>query len=95
MDFKLLKNILSLISIQGANFLIPLITLPYLVRVLEPSGYGYLSFAIAVTQYFVLVTEYGFNLSITQKIALVRDDLVRVSEIFWTVLFCKFFSFFL
>jgi PST family polysaccharide transporter len=89
LDKKILKNIASLVGIQGVNYLIPLITLPYLVRVLQPVGYGSLGFALAVIQYFTILTDYGFNLSATQKIAVNREDKKYVSEIFWSVISCK------
>lgn len=89
MDRKIFKNIVSLVGIQGVNYIIPLITLPYLVRVLQPAGYGSLGFALAITQYFVILTDYGFNLSVTQKIAVNKDDKHYVSKIFWNVISCK------
>lgn len=89
MDRKIFKNIVSLVGIQGVNYIIPLITLPYLVRVLQPAGYGSLGFALAITQYFVILTDYGFNLSVTQKIAVNKDDKRYVSKIFWNVISCK------
>lgn len=89
MDKTILKNIMSLMGIQGVNYLIPLITLPYLVRTLEPIGYGSLGFSFAIIQYFSILTDYGFNLSATQKVAINRDDKKRVSELFWAVMSCK------
>ncbi|MFM4990455.1 flippase [Aeromonas veronii] len=89
MDKTLFKNIASLFGIQGMNYLIPLITLPYLVRVLDPIGYGSLGFALAIVQYCCMLTDYGFNLSATQQIAVHRDDKQKVSKLFWSVLSCK------
>ncbi|MBQ4776529.1 flippase [Pectobacterium versatile] len=89
----MIKNIFSLIGIQGANFLIPLITLPYLVRVLEPSGYGILAFVTAIVQYFSILTDYGFNLSITKKISIERNNKKKISELFWTGMCCKLILF--
>ncbi|WP_270671145.1 MULTISPECIES: flippase [unclassified Aeromonas] len=89
MDKALFKNIASLFGIQGMNYLIPLITLPYLVRVLDPIGYGSLGFALAIVQYCCMLTDYGFNLSATQHIAVHRDDKLKVSKLFWSVLGCK------
>lgn len=71
------------------NYIIPLITLPYLVRVLQPAGYGSLGFSLAIIQYFIILTDYGFNLSVTQKIAVNRDDKTFISKIFWSVISCK------
>ncbi|KTA77580.1 hypothetical protein VO68_06605 [Aeromonas salmonicida] len=71
------------------NYLIPLITLPYLVRILDPAGYGALGFSLAIVQYCCMLTDYGFNLSATQHIAVNRDDKQKVSKLFWSVLACK------
>ncbi|WP_431614845.1 oligosaccharide flippase family protein, partial [Enterobacter cloacae] len=40
MERSILKNIFAMFSIQGVNYLIPLITVPYLVRVLGLDGFG-------------------------------------------------------
>lgn len=89
MDKTLFRNIVSLFGIQGMNYLIPLLTLPYLVRVLDPVGYGSLGFSLAIVQYCSMLTDYGFNLSATQKIAIDREDKYKVSKVFWSVLGCK------
>ncbi len=47
MDKTVVKNIVSLVGVQGANYIIPLITVPYLVKVLGPIGYGGLNFSLA------------------------------------------------
>lgn len=85
----MIKNIISLFLVQGAGYLLPLITLPYLVRVLGPSQYGVLGFSLAFSQYFTLIVQYGFDLSATNKIAINKDDKKIVSQVFWGVLFCR------
>ncbi|WP_240919958.1 flippase [Paraglaciecola sp. 20A4] len=90
MDRRILKNVASLFSIKVAGYLVPLISLPYLVRVLEPTGYGYLGYCLAINQYFILIVSYGFDLSATQKISKVRDERLKVSRIFWNVLGIRF-----
>lgn len=89
MNKNMVKNILSLFMIQGAGYILPLITLPYLVRVLGPSQYGILGFSFAFVQYFTLIVQYGFDLSATNKIAIHKDNKTLVSQVFWGVLFCK------
>lgn len=88
---KLFENFLSLYLLQGTNYLLPLITFPYLSRVLGPDTFGLISFANAFIAYFTAVTDYGFNLSATRQIAIHKDDKVKVEEIFNSVLLIKFF----
>lgn len=89
MDKKIISNIVSLFGIQGMNYFIPLITLPYLVKTLGPESYGILGFSIAFIQYFCLITDYGFNLSASRKVAMYSSDKSEVSRIFWHVILCK------
>lgn len=89
MNKTIVRNVLSLAGIQGMNYILPLITLPYLVRTLGPEGYGVLGYMLAVMQYGCLITDYGFNLSATRQIAINQNNKKRVSEIFWGVISAK------
>jgi polysaccharide transporter, PST family len=78
----LLANASSLMVLQIANYLLPLIILPYLVRTLGTENYGLMAFAQAFAGYFVILVDYGFNFSATRQIAIHREDRSRVSQIF-------------
>ena len=63
------RNGAWLYLLQFFNTVVPLVTLPYVTRVLGASGYGVFSIALNVVGYFQVVVEYGFGMSATRKVA--------------------------
>lgn len=58
---KLLKNGIWLLVLQVFNTVVPMITLPYVTRILGASGYGDFSLALNWIMYFQVIVEYGFG----------------------------------
>ncbi|CAB3389560.1 flippase [Kyrpidia spormannii] len=85
----LVHNVLALYGVNIANYFFPLITVPYLARVLGPEEWGMVAFAQAFGQYINLVVEYGFDLSATREVARTRDSLERRADLIAGVLGAK------
>lgn len=87
---RLLSNFLSLAVIRGSSMFLPLITLPYLVRVLGAENFGLINFVLAIIMYFNIFVSFGFELSATREISIHRENMEKVSEIFSSVMIIKF-----
>lgn len=82
---KIVRNYLYNAGYQIFLLLVPLITTPYIARVLGPHGVGVNSFTSSIIQYFVLFGSIGINLYGNREIAYHRDDKQKMSQIFWEI----------
>ena len=85
----LANNYLSLLVLQAANYLLPLLILPFLVRVLGTDKFGLVMFAQSLAVFLTVFVDFGFNLSGTREISLARDDKNKLSEIFNAIMIVK------
>lgn len=86
---RLINNAVSLFSLQLFSYILPLITVPYLVRVLGVERFGLISFSQALIAYFLVITDFGFNLSATQAISEARGNSKKINEIYSYVIYSK------
>src|SRR3954454_10713138 len=78
------QNLLALYLLQAANYGIPLLVLPFLVRAVGVERFGLIAFAQTVVQYFVFAVDAGFNNNATREIAVRRGrGTDPVLEIYW------------
>lgn len=83
------RNARALLIIQIANQLMPLVLIPYLARVLGAGSYGVVAFGLSIVAVASVVTDYGFNLSVTMQIAKRRDCKAYVERLLGAVLTAK------
>lgn len=67
---KSIINGIWLYILQFFNLVVPLLTLPYITRILGSESYGIFSIALNIITYLQVIVEYGFGMSATRKVAI-------------------------
>ena len=75
--------------LQVAGYVFPLISMPYLARVIGADGFGKIAFASAIVVWIQTISDWGFNLTATRDVAQNRDDKEMVSRIISNVLWAR------
>lgn len=86
------KNYFYNLFYQLLLIITPIITVPYLSRVLGPEGIGIQSYTNSIVQYFILFGTLGISLYGQREIATYRDDKFKRSVIFCELFIIKFFT---
>jgi PST family polysaccharide transporter len=84
-----LGNFISLTTLQSISYILPIVILPYLIRVIGIEKFGLIAFAQSLVQYFMILTDYGFSLSATRTIALIGEHKNKISALFSSVMTVK------
>lgn len=70
----LFQNTAALYAVYVSGLLLPLITFPFLARVLRPEGWGLVLFCQSLAMWLALILDYGFTFSGTRAVAALRND---------------------
>jgi PST family polysaccharide transporter len=85
----LLENFISLSALQLVGMILPLITLPYILRVLGFENYGIIVFAGSLIAYFTALTDFSFKFTATRDVAIFRNNPAKLNLIYSKVLIIK------
>ncbi|MQS88858.1 oligosaccharide flippase family protein [Companilactobacillus mishanensis] len=82
---KLVKNYFYNAFYQIFVLIVPLITTPYLARVLGPEGVGVNAYTSSIVQYFILLGSLGIGLYANRQIAFIRESKEELSKTFFEI----------
>ena len=92
MKKSLKKNYLFNTAYQILTLITPLITTPYVSRILGADGIGVYSFSDSITSYFVLVATMGISVYGQREISYFQSDREKRSEVFWNTKILEFIT---
>ena len=87
---KVVENAIYLTILQWFNYLIPLLILPYLVRTIGTKMFGLVMFAQTVATIFTLITDFGFSITGTRALSILKKNRSMKGELFFGVMSIKF-----
>lgn len=86
---NVVNNIIMLYGLSIAKMIFPLITLPYLTRVLTVDSYGTVAYIKTVMQYMQLIIDFGFIMSGTKDIVENKNDKAQLEYIIGDILIAR------
>lgn len=89
MKKNIIKNIVMLYGLSIAKIVFPLLTLPYLTRVLSVDTYGVVSYVKTIMTYLQLTVDFGFMLSGTKDIIEVRNNKKELGRVVGDILLAR------
>ncbi len=84
-DPSIKKNYLFNTSYQILALIVPLITTPYVSRVLTANGIGIYSYTFSIVSYFVLFSALGTSTYSNRNLGIVRDNIEERTKFFWEI----------
>lgn len=79
------KNYFFNVVYQIIAAIAPLITAPYLARILGSSGTGVFSYSSSIVTYFTVLASFGFSSYGQREIAKCQGDIHKQSLVFWEI----------
>ncbi len=92
---SLTKNYIYNLIYQILILVLPLITTPYISRVLGAESIGIYSYTYSILSYFLLFGALGVALYGQREIAYAGEDKVKRKKVFWEIQICRFLAAFI
>lgn len=89
------KNYIYNLIYQMLTIVLPLITTPYLSRVLGAEAIGIYGYTLSIVTYFVLFGSLGIALYGQREIAYVQNDKEKQSKAFWEIVIIRIITLFI
>lgn len=83
------RNYFFTLIYQVFSLIIPLVTTPYISRVLLSEGVGKYGFSASINSYFCIFAALGFSVYGQREVAKKHENKEEQSEVFWEIFICK------
>lgn len=85
----IIHNTTYLSVIEVLKLVMPFVALPYLISTVGADKYGLVVFAQAIISYFIILVNFGLDVSAVKNVSVHRNDLLKLGEVVSSVLLIK------
>ena len=89
MKDKVFTDVFSLGILQSLNLIIPLLLVPFLIKIYGIQNYGWIAMCQAFANYVIIFTDYGFNLTAVRDVVAHSENKDKLSSLFISVTVIK------
>ena len=89
---SILRNYIYNLSYQILTIILPIVTTPYLARVLGATGVGIYGYTFSIATYFILFGSLGVALYGQREIAYAQDNKAKRKRIFLEIIYFRFIT---
>ncbi len=89
---SLVKNYIYNLVYQVLILIMPLVTTPYVSRVLGAENIGIYSYTLSITTFFIIFGSLGIYTYGQREVAYLQDDKKKYSKVFWEVFIFRFIT---
>ena len=90
---QIFKSFFSLLLVQSLTYVVPFLTIPLLIRAFGLDLYGEYVFLYSFISYFLLLINYGFDISGIRSVANCNDDRLLLSKVISRIIISKLYIF--
>ncbi|MFR4519808.1 MAG: flippase, partial [Fusobacterium sp.] len=87
----MIKNYIYQFIYQLINIIFPILTLPYVSKVLGAENLGMYTYSFSIITYLILVSDLGIRNYGSRKVAYCRENKGELEKFFWELLLQKFY----
>lgn len=92
---KLIKNYSYMLVVQVITYLVPILTIPFIIRSIGIEKFGLVSFSQSFLMFFYLIVDFGFSISATKEFSVSKsrqEDENILAKVFCAKLILLFLS---
>ena len=83
------KNYVYVAILQGLNFILPLLIIPLLEQRIGLGKFGLVMYAQYIMSFCIVITDFGFNITATREIAILKENKKDYSDFFSSVVWFR------